>query len=56
MRLYREADTLLVAGHVALVPIAYCRLLLFRRPWIEGLSTSPFLPATLEQVVVRRAS
>jgi ABC-type transport system substrate-binding protein/class 3 adenylate cyclase len=56
VRLYREVDSLLVKEHVALVPIAYTQMLLFRRPWIEGFSTTPFLPATLDEVIVRRPS
>jgi ABC-type transport system substrate-binding protein/class 3 adenylate cyclase len=56
VRLYREVDSLLVAEHVALVPIAYTQTLLFRRPWIEGFSTTPSLPATLDEVIVRRSS
>jgi hypothetical protein len=56
VRLYRQVDTLLVREHVALAPIAYTHMLLFRRPWIEGFSTTPFLPATLDEVIVRRPS
>ena len=55
MRLYHEIDRLWVAEHAAMLPIAYPRCMLLRRPWIEGLATNPLSRAHLDQVVVRRA-
>jgi len=52
MRVYHEVDRLWVAEHAAILPIAYPRSMLLRRPWIEGLWASPLSRAHLDTVVV----
>ena len=52
MRVYHEVDRLWVAEHAAILPIAYPRSVLLRRPWIEGLWASPLSRAHLDAVVV----
>jgi len=56
MRLFREADRLLVAEQCALLPMRYEATMLLRRPWVHGLRPTPLLgPSTpLDQAVVRR--
>jgi ABC-type transport system substrate-binding protein/class 3 adenylate cyclase len=53
MRVYHEVDHLWVGEHAAILPIAYPRSILLRRPWIEGLWASPLSRAHLDTVVVR---
>jgi ABC-type transport system substrate-binding protein len=52
MRVYHEVDRLWVAERAAILPIAYPRSVLLRRPWIEGLWASPLSRAHLDTVVV----
>ena len=52
MRVYHEVDHLWVGEHAAILPIAYPRSILLRRPWIEGLWASPLSRAHLDTVVV----
>jgi ABC-type transport system substrate-binding protein len=52
MRVYHEVDHLWVGERAAILPIAYPRSILLRRPWIEGLWASPFSRAHLDTVVV----
>jgi ABC-type transport system substrate-binding protein len=52
MRLYHEIDHLWVGEHAAILPIAYPRSILLRRPWVEGLWASPLSRAHLDTVVV----
>jgi len=52
MRVYHEVDRLWVAEHAAILPVAYPRSVLLRRPWIEGLWASPLSRAHLDTVVV----
>jgi oligopeptide transport system substrate-binding protein len=52
MRVYHEVDRLWVAEHAAILPVAYPRSVLLRRPWIEGLWASPLSRAHLDAVVV----
>ena len=52
MRVYHEVDRLWVGEHAAILPIAYARSILLRRPWIEGLWASPLSRAHLDTVVV----
>ena len=54
MRLYHDIDRLWVAERTALLPLAYPRVMLLRRPWVDGLSANPLSRALLDQVVVRR--
>jgi ABC-type oligopeptide transport system substrate-binding subunit len=53
LRLYREADRLLVAERAALVPLAYGRGSIHVRPWIQGFWTNAVAGATLADLVVR---
>jgi ABC-type transport system substrate-binding protein len=54
MRHYHEIDRLWVAEHAAILPIAYPRALLLRRPWVERLWANPLSRAHLDDVVVRQ--
>lgn len=54
MRLYRDVEQRWIADEAAVVPVAYLRNRILRRPWVEGLWTNPILPATLDHVVVHR--
>jgi ABC-type transport system substrate-binding protein/class 3 adenylate cyclase len=54
LRLYHEIDHLWVTEHAGILPLAYGRAMLLRRPWIEGLWASPLSRAHLDEVVVRR--
>jgi peptide/nickel transport system substrate-binding protein/oligopeptide transport system substrate-binding protein len=56
MRLYHEVDRLWVAEHAAILPLAYGRTLLVRRPWVEGLWANPLARLHLDEVVVARES
>ncbi len=52
MRAYHEVDGLWVSERAAILPLAYPRSMLLRRPWIEGLWASPLSRAHLDTVVV----
>jgi oligopeptide transport system substrate-binding protein len=54
MRLYRDAERLLIAERAAFVPVAYLREAVVRQPWIEGLWATPLSKASLDEVLVRR--
>jgi ABC-type transport system substrate-binding protein/class 3 adenylate cyclase len=54
MRLYHELDRLWVNEHVAIVPVAYGRAMVVRRPWVKGVWVNPLQRAHLDQVVVDR--
>jgi ABC-type transport system substrate-binding protein/class 3 adenylate cyclase len=56
MRLYHEIDHTWVRDQAAIVPLTYSRMLLLRRPWIEGVVLNPLGRTCLEQVVVKRSS
>ena len=56
MRLYHEIDHLWVDEHAAILPVAYPRSVLLRRPWVEGLWASPLSRAHLDTVVVGERS
>jgi ABC-type transport system substrate-binding protein/class 3 adenylate cyclase len=53
MRAYHEVDRLWVAERAAILPVAYPRSVLLRRPWVEGLWASALSRAHLDTVVVR---
>ncbi|HEY3069452.1 MAG TPA: ABC transporter substrate-binding protein [Gaiellaceae bacterium] len=53
MRLYHEIDHLWVHEHAAILPMAYGRSAVVRRPWIDGFWANPLSKASLDQVVVR---
>jgi ABC-type transport system substrate-binding protein len=52
MRVYHEVDKRWVGEHAAILPIAYPRSTLLRRPWVGGLWASPLSRAHLDTVVV----
>jgi len=54
MRLYHEIDRLWVTDRGAILPIAYPRVMLLRRPWVDGLVANPLSRALLDQVVIER--
>jgi ABC-type transport system substrate-binding protein/class 3 adenylate cyclase len=54
MRLYHEADRLLVAERAAILPVFYGRSLLVRRTWVENAWANPMSGVHFDQVVVNR--
>ena len=52
MRVYHEVDQRWVGEHAAILPIAYPRSILLRRPWVQGLWATPLSRAHLDAVVV----
>ena len=52
MRIYHEVDHLWVGERAAILPIAYPRSTLLRRPWVQGLWASALSRAHLDEVVV----
>jgi ABC-type transport system substrate-binding protein len=52
MRAYHEVDRLWVSERAAILPLAYPRSVLLRRPWVEGLWASPLSRAHLDTVVI----
>jgi oligopeptide transport system substrate-binding protein len=52
LRLYREADRLLVSERMAAVPLHYEADVVLVRPWIEGFWANPIGYATCDQIVV----
>jgi ABC-type transport system substrate-binding protein len=56
MRIYHEIDHLWVGERAAILPVAYPRSVLLRRPWVVGLWASPLSRAHLDTVVVGERS
>ncbi len=56
MRVYHEVDHLWVGERAAILPIAYPRSTLLRRPWVKGLWASALSRAHLDTVVVGERS
>ncbi len=54
LELYGRVDRLLVAEWVLLVPVAYLRTTLLRRPWVHGLWANALTPFRLDGVIVDR--
>jgi ABC-type transport system substrate-binding protein len=54
LELYGHVDRLLVAEWVVLVPVAYQRTTLLRRPWVRGLWANALTPFRLDGVIVER--
>jgi ABC-type oligopeptide transport system substrate-binding subunit/class 3 adenylate cyclase len=54
LRRYHQIDRLLVAERAAVLPIAYLRSLLLRRPWVENLWTNPTTGPSFDHVTVNR--
>jgi ABC-type transport system substrate-binding protein/class 3 adenylate cyclase len=56
LALYGQIDRLLVAEWCVLVPVAYSRTALLRRPWVHGLWANALTPLRLDAVMVERAA
>jgi ABC-type transport system substrate-binding protein/class 3 adenylate cyclase len=54
LALYGRVDQLLVAEWVVLVPLAYARTTLLRRPWVHGLWANALTPLRFDGVMVER--
>src|SRR5215211_3135364 len=54
MRIYHEVDQLWVNEHAAILPVAYGRAMVVRRPWVKGVWINPLQRGHLDQVVVDR--
>jgi ABC-type transport system substrate-binding protein/class 3 adenylate cyclase len=54
LALYGEVDRLLVSEWVALVPVAYSRTTLLRRPWVHGLWANALTSLRFDGVIVDR--
>lgn len=54
LRLYREADRLLVADRAALIPLAYGRDANYVRPWIQGFWANSVSAASYADIVIDR--
>ena len=54
LALYGRVDRLLVAEWVVLVPLAYARTTLLRRPWVHGLWANALTPLRFDAVMVER--
>ncbi len=52
LELYGRVDRLLVAEWVLLVPVAYLRLTILRRPWVHGLWANALTPFQFDGVIV----
>jgi ABC-type transport system substrate-binding protein/class 3 adenylate cyclase len=53
MKLYHDLDRLWVHEHAAILPLFYGRTMIVRRPWIEGIWTTPLTRLQLDEAVVR---
>ncbi|MEP6640510.1 MAG: ABC transporter substrate-binding protein [Gaiellales bacterium] len=54
LELYGRIDRLLVAEWVVLVPLAYARTTILRRPWVHGLWANALTPLRFDGVMVER--
>ena len=54
LELYGRVDRLLVAEWVVLMPVAYLRMALLRRPWVHGLWANALTPFRLDGVSIER--
>ena len=52
MKLYHELDRLWVRDHAAILPLFYGRTTVVRRPWIDGIWTTPLMRLQLDEAVV----
>jgi ABC-type transport system substrate-binding protein/class 3 adenylate cyclase len=55
MRLYHEIDRIWVTERAGIVPLAYGRTMLLRRPWVHSVWVNPLQRAHLDKAVVRRS-
>jgi ABC-type oligopeptide transport system substrate-binding subunit len=51
---YRDFERGWLGEQVALVPFAYSRQCVLRRPWVEGVWANALTQSTLAEAVVRR--
>jgi ABC-type transport system substrate-binding protein len=56
MRFYHEFDRTWVRERAALVPLAYGRSVLLRRPWVDCVGLSPLMRTSLHHAIVTRPS
>jgi ABC-type transport system substrate-binding protein/class 3 adenylate cyclase len=54
LRLYAALDRRLVVDQATMVPIAYSRATILRRPWVEGVWANALTPLRLDRAVVDR--
>jgi ABC-type transport system substrate-binding protein/class 3 adenylate cyclase len=54
LRLYAALDRRLVVEQATMVPIAYSRATILRRPWVEGVWANALTPLRLDRAVVER--
>ena len=54
IRLYQEIDRLWVTERTTILPLAYGRRIILRRPWVQGVWASPLSRPHYERVVVER--
>jgi ABC-type oligopeptide transport system substrate-binding subunit/class 3 adenylate cyclase len=54
MRLYNELDRLIVSERALLLPIAYGRTMLVRRPWVENVWANSMSGAHFDEVTIAR--
>ncbi len=54
LRLYAELDRRLVADEATMVPVAYSRAAILRRPWVHGVWANALTPLHLDGAVVER--
>ena len=54
LRLYAQLDRRLVADEATMVPIAYSRATILRRPWVHDVWANALTPLRLDQAVVQR--
>lgn len=55
MQLYNDLDRLIVTERALLLPIAYGRSLLVRRPWVENVWANSMSGAHFDEVTVNRS-
>ena len=53
VRLYNTLDRMWIRDRAALVPIAYSRKIVLRRPWIEGVWGNPLSHARFDRAFRR---
>jgi ABC-type transport system substrate-binding protein/class 3 adenylate cyclase len=56
LRLYSAVDRRIVADEVLMLPVAYSRATLLRRPWVQGVWANALTPLRLDEAVVERAA
>jgi ABC-type transport system substrate-binding protein/class 3 adenylate cyclase len=54
LQLYSAVDHRIVADEVLMLPLAYSRATLLRRPWVQGVWANALTPLRLDRAVVER--